>query len=91
MLRATKPEGYAACCAAIGAFDVRAELPSVRVPALVVAGADDPATPPSVVREIADGIPGARYAEVADSAHLLSYERPDEVTALLAEHLDAQR
>ncbi|MBC3194257.1 3-oxoadipate enol-lactonase [Pseudonocardia sp. C8] len=91
MLRATKPEAYAACCSAIGAFDIRADLASVSVPALVVAGADDPATPPPVVREIADGIPGARYAEVPASAHLLNYERPDEVNALLAEHLDARR
>ncbi|ALE75347.1 adhesin [Pseudonocardia sp. EC080610-09] len=90
MLRAARPGGYAACCAAIGAFDIRDELGSVAVPALVVAGADDPATPPSCLREIADGIPGARYAEVPDSAHLLNYERPAEVDALLAEHLDAQ-
>ena len=90
MLRATKPQGYAACCAAIGAFDIRADLPSVSVPALAVAGADDPATPPSAVREIADGISGARYAEVADAAHLLNVERPDEVNTLLADHLHAQ-
>lgn len=89
MLRAARPEGYAACCAAIGAFDVRADLGSVSVPALVVAGADDPATPPSSLREIAVGIPGARYAEVADSAHLLNVERPDEVNAHLLDHLTA--
>ena len=87
MLRAAKPEGYAACTSAVGAFDIRAELASISVPALVVAGADDPATPPAVVREIATGIAGARYAEIADAAHLLSYERPDEVNALLEEHL----
>ncbi|MEJ8278877.1 3-oxoadipate enol-lactonase [Pseudonocardia spirodelae] len=87
MLRAADDESYAACCAAIGAFDIRAELGSVSVPALVVAGADDPATPPASLHEIADAIPGARYAEVADSAHLLNYERPGEVTALLEEHL----
>lgn len=87
MLRAAKPEGYAACTSAVGAFDIRAELASISVPALVVAGADDPATPPAVVREIATGIAGARYAEIADAAHLLSYERPDEVNALIEEHL----
>ncbi|MEQ3551100.1 3-oxoadipate enol-lactonase [Pseudonocardia nematodicida] len=87
MLRATKAEGYAACCAAIGAFDVRADLGTITAPTLVVAGADDPATPPSSLREIADGIPGARYAEVADAAHLLNYERPDEVNTLLREWL----
>lgn len=90
MLRASDDESYAACCAAIGAFDIRAELGGVSVPALAVAGADDPATPPSSLHEIADAIPGARYAEVADSAHLLNYERPDEVNALLTEHLTAR-
>ena len=89
MLRATSAEGYAACCVAIGGHDVRADLPSISVPTLAVAGADDPATPPSSLREIADGIPGARYAEVANSAHLLNVERPDEVNALLAEHWGA--
>ena len=87
MLRAAKREGYAACTSAVGGFDIRAELASISVPALVVAGADDPATPPAVVREIATGIAGARYAEIADAAHLLSYERPDEVNALIEEHL----
>ncbi|MEU6696327.1 alpha/beta fold hydrolase [Pseudonocardia sp. NPDC046786] len=88
MLRAARPGGYAACCAAVGAFDIRAELGSVSVPALVVAGADDPATPPATLREIADAVPGAEYAEIADAAHLLNYERPDEVNALLERHLD---
>lgn len=86
MLRATSAEGYAACCAAIGGHDVRTALGSVSVPALAVAGAQDPATPPSCLREIADGIPGAHYAEVPGTAHLLNAERPDEVNALLAEH-----
>lgn len=89
MLRATSDEGYAACCLAIGGHDVRAGLGSVAVPTLVVAGAEDPATPPSSLREIADGIPGARYAEVPGAAHLLNAERPDEVNALLAAHWDA--
>ena len=85
--RAATPGGSAAGCAAVGAFDIRAELGSVSVPALVVAGADDPATPPATLREIADAVPGAEYAEIADAAHLLNYERPDEVNALLERHL----
>lgn len=89
MLRATSAEGYAACCLAIGGHDVRSDLASISVPALAVAGADDPATPPSCLHEIADGIPGARYEEVPGTAHLLNAERPDEVNALLAAHWDA--
>jgi 3-oxoadipate enol-lactonase len=89
MLRATSDEGYAACCLAIGGHDVRADLGSVAVPTLAVAGAEDPATPPSSLREIADGIPGARYEEVPGAAHLLNAEKPAEVNALLAAHWDA--
>jgi 3-oxoacid CoA-transferase, A subunit len=61
MLQATSGEGYAGCCEAIAAFDVRARLGEVRTPTLAVAGAEDPATPPDTVRVIADGIPGAAF------------------------------
>ncbi|HEX7306402.1 3-oxoadipate enol-lactonase [Lentzea sp.] len=87
MLRATAPEGYAGCCEAIGTFDTRAELGRVTVPTLVLAGADDPATPPETVRFIADAIPGARFEVVPDAAHLLTAEQPEVVNALVADHL----
>ena len=45
MVSATDPEGYAACCEAIAAVDLRADLPAITAPTLVVAGALDPATP----------------------------------------------
>lgn len=89
MLRAARPGSYAALCTAIGDFDLRAELGTVTAPTLAVAGAADPATPPSCLREIADGVPGARYAEVPGTAHLLTYENPRDTTDLLARHLQA--
>jgi 3-oxoadipate enol-lactonase len=87
MLRATSAEGYAGCCEAIGTFDARAELGRITVPTLVLAGADDPATTPETVRIIADGVPGARFEVVPDSAHLLTAERPEIVNALITSHL----
>ncbi|MET0189362.1 MAG: 3-oxoadipate enol-lactonase [Pseudonocardia sediminis] len=87
MLRAVSDEGYAACCAAIGAFDIRDQLSTISVPTLAVAGAEDPATPPEFLRLIADSVPGARYAEVPDTAHLLNAEDPDRVNELIAGHL----
>lgn len=87
MLRATTAEGYAGCCEAIGAFDARAELGRIAVPTLVIAGADDPATPPDMVREIADGVGGAEFLVVPDAAHLVNAERPEPVTDALAAHL----
>ena len=53
----------------------------------MISGAEDPATPPEHGRVIADGIPGARFELVDDAAHLASYQRPEVVTPLLAEHL----
>ena len=47
MIGATDPGGYAACCEAIAAMDLRAGLPSVTTPTLVLSGAQDPAIPPS--------------------------------------------
>ncbi|WP_433337787.1 3-oxoadipate enol-lactonase [Spirillospora sp. CA-294931] len=86
-LLAADPEAYAACCDALAGFDLRAELPRVRVPTLVVAGRDDPATPPPHARELADGIPAAGLVEIAGAAHLAPAERPGPVSAALAGHL----
>ena len=86
-MRAADPEAYAACCDAIAGFNLRAELPGVSAPTLVVAGRQDPATPPSHGRELADGIPGASLTEVAHAAHLANVERPAPVLAALLGHL----
>jgi 3-oxoadipate enol-lactonase len=73
MLEETNPDGYVACCAAVRDFDCREQLRKIRIPALVVAGAHDPATPPADGRFLAEQIPGARYAEL-NAAHLSNIE-----------------
>jgi 3-oxoadipate enol-lactonase len=88
MLLGTPAEGYAACCEAIAGMDLRPDLPAVTAPTLVIAGADDPATPPAYADEIAGAIPTARVAVVPEGAHLASVEQPDLVTKLLMDHLD---
>ena len=84
MIAATDPDGYAACCEAIAAMDLRAGLPSVRAPALVLSGAQDPSIPPSHSRIIADAIPGSRYELLDPAAHLATVERADAVNELIA-------
>jgi 3-oxoadipate enol-lactonase len=86
MLTSTDPESYARCGEAIGAMDQRPVLPDVQAPTLVVAGVDDPATPPSHAETIAGLITGARL-ELVDAAHLANWERPADVNRLLADHL----
>lgn len=88
-LAAIPADGYAACCEAIGAMDLRPDLPRITAPTLVVAGADDPATPLPHAELIASLIPGARLRVVGSAAHLANVEQPETVTELLLEHLGA--
>ena len=90
MILETPAKGYAACCAAIRDMDLCEMLGRIRVPTLVVAGEDDPATPPDVVREVHERIPGSRFAIVPHAAHLLSIEQADRFDRALLEFLDQQ-
>jgi 3-oxoadipate enol-lactonase len=89
-LRETDPQGYASCCAAIRDMDLRDRLPSIEAPTLVVSGAEDPASPPGNGRLIRDAIPGARFEVVPDAAHIANVERPEEITQLILNHLEAE-
>lgn len=86
MFESTPIEGYVACCAAIRDADFRAVVSSIRVPALVISGTRDPATPVADGRFLADRIPGARYTEL-DVAHLSNLEAPEQFSAALIHFL----
>ncbi|GAA2712869.1 3-oxoadipate enol-lactonase [Micromonospora olivasterospora] len=88
MLTNTPAAGYAASCAAIAAMDQRADLGRVTAPTLVIAGADDLATPVEHAVEIVERITGARLALVDQAAHLANVEQPEVVSRLLQEHFD---
>jgi 3-oxoadipate enol-lactonase len=87
---AQPPEGYAGCCEAVGAMDLRRLLGRITAPTLVVAGAEDPGMPPPHAEAIAAGIAaGGGSAEVVvlpAAAHLAAVERPDAVADLLVRH-----
>lgn len=87
MVAGTPAEGYISCCAALGEWDFAAELPEIPTPTLIIAGADDPATPPEHAREIAAGIPRSRVVVLDGAAHLANVERPVEFNDLLRAHL----
>ncbi|MBP2323771.1 3-oxoadipate enol-lactonase [Kibdelosporangium banguiense] len=87
MIANTPADGYASCCAALGDWDFVAELPGIPTPTLIIAGADDPATPPEHARELAAGIPRSRVAVLDGAAHLANVERPIEFNDLLRAHL----
>ncbi|MGW0248668.1 bifunctional 3-oxoadipate enol-lactonase/4-carboxymuconolactone decarboxylase PcaDC [Nocardia goodfellowii] len=87
MIEATDDEGYAACCEAISTWDGRADLPRISAPTLVLAGAQDPATPLSDLRLISEGIANSQLRELDPAAHLASVEQAGPVCALIAAHV----
>jgi len=88
MLEEANPDGYAACCAAVRDFDFREQLRNIHIPALVIAGTHDPATPPADGRFLAHQIPGARYAEL-NAAHLSNIEEQDQFNREIAAFLNS--
>jgi 3-oxoadipate enol-lactonase len=83
---------YAFCCEALAAFDVRAELGSIRVPTQVIAGALDGVAPPSMAEEVAAGITAgggtATAVTLEGVAHLAPAEAPAHTAELMRSLLD---
>jgi pimeloyl-ACP methyl ester carboxylesterase len=68
---------------------VNERLSEIACPTLVIVGDEDVGDMRAIAAHIAGSVDGARLATVANSAHLPSLEKPDEVNALLLEFLSA--
>jgi 3-oxoadipate enol-lactonase len=90
MLVATPAEGYAASCDALRDCDLRDELGSISVPTLIVAGEQDPATPPEQAKEIAAAIPGSQLTIIPDTAHFAQIEQPEVFNRTIVDFLSAK-
>lgn len=89
MVLATPAEGYASCCTAIERMDLRSDLWRIHVPTLVVAGAQDPATPVPHADLIARSVAAGRLEVLDPAAHLANVEQPERLTELLLDQLRA--
>ncbi|MEZ4622683.1 MAG: 3-oxoadipate enol-lactonase [Caldilineaceae bacterium] len=88
MLVRTPAEGYAATCDALRDGDLRVQVSAIQVPTLVLCGADDLATPPTLGEELAAAIPHARFALIANAGHIPALEEPDAVAAHIRSFLE---
>jgi pimeloyl-ACP methyl ester carboxylesterase len=68
--------------------DSTAVLAEIRVPALVLVGAEDAGSPVGVAEKMAAGIPGARLVVLPAAGHLAPLEQPLGVGRALAEFLE---
>jgi 3-oxoadipate enol-lactonase len=84
---ATSAEGYAVCAGAIAHMDLREPIRSIKVPTLIIAGANDQGTTPAMAEDIKARIPHAELSILSPAAHLLAVERPEAVISHLLDFL----
>ncbi|WP_108659844.1 3-oxoadipate enol-lactonase [Acuticoccus kandeliae] len=87
MLVRQPDDGYAAVCRMLRDTDLREAAGRVSVPTLAIAGSEDKATPPDLVRGTADLIPGARFRLIEGAGHIPCVEAPDALAGHLLEFL----
>lgn len=78
--------GVIACMRALQAYDVRAGLPGLRQPTLLIAGAEDGAMP-QVMQGLQGVIAGSIYEEIAGAGHLPGIEQPERFNAVVERFL----
>ena len=77
------PEAFKRQLAAWKAHDAYDRLPQITVPTLVIAGAEDIATPPALGQVVAERIPGAEFVVLPGEAHQPFQESPEEFNAMV--------
>lgn len=87
MLIRQPADGYAGCSAAISGTDLYSPTSGLRLPTLGIAGDADGSTPPDLVRETVDLIPGSRFELIRKAGHLPCVEQPGAYAALLTDFL----
>jgi 3-oxoadipate enol-lactonase len=79
--------GYAGCSAAISGTDFYSSTSGLRLPTLGIAGTEDDSTPPDLVRETVDLIPGSSFHLIRGAGHLPCVENPTEYAEVLTKFM----
>jgi len=82
-----RKESYLKTLAATQNYDRAAELEKIAVPTLLVFGADDRLTPPSIGRAMVARIAGVELVVIDGAGHLVNLEKPDEFNETLRRFL----
>ncbi|MBJ6372608.1 3-oxoadipate enol-lactonase [Sedimentitalea arenosa] len=79
--------GYVGCSAAISGTDFMTPTSGLRLPTLGIAGDQDGSTPPDLVRETVDLVPGSQFHLIRGAGHLPCVENPVEYAEVLTRFL----
>lgn len=86
-LIACDANGYAGCAEAIAGTDFYTPTSGLRLPTLGIAGSEDGSTPPDLVRETVDLIPGSQFSLMRRVGHIPCVEDPMGYAARLSEFM----
>ncbi|MGR3496976.1 3-oxoadipate enol-lactonase [Citreimonas sp.] len=90
MFLRTPVQGWTGCAAAIAGTDFMSTTAALRLPLLAISGSVDGSTPPDLVKETADLVPGSSHELIRGAGHLPCVEKPEEYAAILTRFLRAQ-
>ncbi len=90
MLVRTDPDGYAGTCAALRDTDLTESTRGLKLPVLCLVGDQDGATPPELVRSMADLIAGSRFKIIDGAGHIPNVEQPEITAQLIGNFLRRQ-
>ena len=76
MILATPVAGFIGCAAAIGDYDMRPKLRSLKHRLLLLAG-DKDVTAAGVMRGLHETLPNSSFVEIADAGHISSLDQPE--------------
>lgn len=82
---------YVATCQAMGAFDGRSVLSSIKVPTQIVVGEEDYAAPVAMSQALHEGIRDSSMTIIQGSRHLTPLENPQIIYAAMTKLIDAAR
>ena len=74
---------YAETCRMLGACDLRAGLPGLKMPTAIVVGEEDYATPVKMSEELHKAVAGSTMTVLPKARHLTPLEVPDRITSEL--------
>jgi 3-oxoadipate enol-lactonase len=86
-LLSTDVRGWADAWHAMATIDTAPRLKEITAPTLCLVGEFDKSTPPPIVRQIADRIPGSRYTVMPGGPHMLFIEQPEETARVVGAFL----
>ena len=80
-------KGYTGCSHAISGTDFYTSTSSLRLPTIAIAGSEDGSTPPDLVRETCNLIPGSKFNLIKGVGHIPCVEAPRKYARILSDFM----